>query len=476
MYSIHNIKKSLISGAIVASIALSSTSTISLAETLDIVNNGVSFTDVKNTDWFHDSVTEVAEMGLITGKGNGTFDPKGNLTLAEAISLASRARSNFEGTEIPNSQGEWYQGSVNFAKQNKIIGNNYEGRYNNPATRSEMAQIFASALPVSSYTQIKPVVVIPDVGTKDTNYIYIQQLYRAGILGGNDAYGTYNPQQTVSRAETATILQRILDPKVRESKSPQLKPVVQPQAPVVKPQAPVVTPQAPVVKPQAPVVTPQAPVVPPQAPVVTPQAPQSNGGTTVYAGQFRGQSSIQVVSNKPGTGLSQINTHYGRHTYGSTNQAEYDYVMEKIDRGYARAISEQGSFEVDINRYRNGDRDARLVNWMRNKMFYLDMSPETFNKVMIAQKTMDASGGTMATSTEKSLYNFLKNGKGDCNSIAYHVTASFDRAGFNTRIVHGPGHSWSEVQIDGKWHSYDGALSSSQKGSSGIQVAETFAK
>lgn len=49
-----------------------------------------SFTDVKNTDWSKNHVMTLANKGIFVGKGNGQFDPKGEITIAEVLTVINR--------------------------------------------------------------------------------------------------------------------------------------------------------------------------------------------------------------------------------------------------------------------------------------------------------------------------------------------------------------------------------------------------
>lgn len=53
----------------------------------------------------------------------------------------------------------------------------------------------------------------------------IYTLYNAGILTGSDAYGTFHPDDGITRAEVAAIMARIIDPAQRKTFTPQEKPV-----------------------------------------------------------------------------------------------------------------------------------------------------------------------------------------------------------------------------------------------------------
>lgn len=106
-------------------------STIAYADTsihnftnINSFEQGKTFTDVNASDWFAKDVQSVYELNLMGGKGNAIFDAKGNLTLAEAITMASRVNNIYNGGDsvIQNDgSGTWYGGSVKYAIEKGII-------------------------------------------------------------------------------------------------------------------------------------------------------------------------------------------------------------------------------------------------------------------------------------------------------------------------------------------------------------------
>ena len=48
---------------------------------------GVTFSDVPQGAWYYDVVTHLADSKVVSGKGNGQFDPQGNVTRAEMVKL-----------------------------------------------------------------------------------------------------------------------------------------------------------------------------------------------------------------------------------------------------------------------------------------------------------------------------------------------------------------------------------------------------
>ena len=51
------------------------------------------FTDVAKADWFYENVKEAYELGLMVGYGDGTFNPTGNITMAQTIAVAARVHA-----------------------------------------------------------------------------------------------------------------------------------------------------------------------------------------------------------------------------------------------------------------------------------------------------------------------------------------------------------------------------------------------
>lgn len=49
-----------------------------------------AFSDVPSNAWYAQDVAAAEKYGILQGTGNGRFSPDGNLTLAQAITMAAR--------------------------------------------------------------------------------------------------------------------------------------------------------------------------------------------------------------------------------------------------------------------------------------------------------------------------------------------------------------------------------------------------
>ncbi len=175
------------------------------------------FTDVPSDQWYTGSVADAFELGLMKGNSRDTFNPYGDVTIAEAVTMAARIHSIYStGTENfdQSTGGAWYQSYLDYALENGIISRAY---YNcdvsHKATRAQFAEIFAKSLPAEGLLAINDISdgVIPDVSSGESYAEYVYLLYRAGILTGSDSNGTFNPQTYITRAESAAIVSRMAE-------------------------------------------------------------------------------------------------------------------------------------------------------------------------------------------------------------------------------------------------------------------------
>lgn len=176
------------------------------------------FSDVENTAWYAGSVSSAFELGFMKGTADAVFSPTDNMTLAEAITIASRVHDAYTGggAAFDQSAGDnWYDCYVDYAAKNGIIGAGDYADYDRNARRHEMASIFAHAVPPDFLTAINDVREVPDVPATNAYAGELLSLYRAGVMLGNDGYGTFLPNNDVTRAEAAAIIERVALPEKR---------------------------------------------------------------------------------------------------------------------------------------------------------------------------------------------------------------------------------------------------------------------
>ena len=179
-----------------------------------------TFTDVSASSWYAGYVGDVQKYGIINGVGNNRFDPEGTLTLAQAITMSARTYAYENGKTIPTgSAGDWYQPYLQFAADNGICGmGEFGSNYNGVCSRLIMAQLFYRVFPENTERQLNNVTSLPDVPNTTQN-AGVFFLYQQGVLTGNDDIGTFEPYASITRAQTAAILNRVLDETKRQELS-----------------------------------------------------------------------------------------------------------------------------------------------------------------------------------------------------------------------------------------------------------------
>lgn len=180
------------------------------------------------------------------------------------------------------------------------------------------------------------------------------------------------------------------------------------------------------------------------------------------------------ASNSPSFGGGKsprgLTVRYGIHDYASKNQAEYNKVMEIVDKGVARLPS----IELDTDertgeyfkRYFSGDRakgyptdslDYRYLTIANNYYGHIveaGVSKETIDIVRKARQiAIELREGAIdpLDASPRSAYDALVNKRTDCDSDAQVYSAVFDSLGFNNTIVANPGHADIYIELEGKW-------------------------
>jgi len=172
------------------------------------------FTDVPANAWYAEDVQAAYNLSIINGKGSNLFDPSGNLTIAEAITLAVKTRNLTDGTTFTAGGTNWYDNAVTYALQKNMIASGDFNDYNVIITREQMAYIFSGALPAQDYPIINEDVIVPDInGSPYTEHIL--RLYEGGILIGTGDDKTFSPMTNITRAEAAAIIHRVAVPENR---------------------------------------------------------------------------------------------------------------------------------------------------------------------------------------------------------------------------------------------------------------------
>ena len=165
------------------------------------------FTDVGANQWFTPYVNFCANNGLIQGRGNGKFDPKGNITGYETLVMILRAIGYNDPKEFSSSN--WKYKASGYGNRLGLTENIAAGSLGAPATREMVSEIMFKGIlapmvkysPLTLYTTdllVDAAKVNEAAGTnkvvyaKDVPNTLMYQTFK--IVGkrtilGNDAFG-----------------------------------------------------------------------------------------------------------------------------------------------------------------------------------------------------------------------------------------------------------------------------------------------
>ena len=208
-----------------AVVSFSEASVVAVDGNVRITGSASPFSDVLPGDWFYGDVIAAVERGLVNGMTPSTYVPGGTLTAAQCVKLAACMHQlYYEGavTLTNSTDGAWYRSYADYALQNGILTQDFAD-YDAVIARAQFVQVFYRALPSSSFVPVNDIAdgAIPDVAVTDAAAEEIYAFYRAGILTGYTSTPGYadhafGAASSISRAEVATILNRMFDFSARQ--------------------------------------------------------------------------------------------------------------------------------------------------------------------------------------------------------------------------------------------------------------------
>ena len=170
-----------------------------------------TFSDVPAGSWYEEGIRTLYERGLT--EGSGRFSPQRGISLGDVVSMAVLLHRTYNGWSMPAGMS-----GLQYALNTGIITAGQYDDFTVPATRRSFAAIMANALPGEALEGVNIIMdgTIPDVPMSDPGAAGIYRLYRAGVLVGGDAQGTFRPDSPITRGTAAMISARMVNPALRQ--------------------------------------------------------------------------------------------------------------------------------------------------------------------------------------------------------------------------------------------------------------------
>ena len=206
-------KRKIVSAALACALA-ASLSVPALAADL-------TFSDVPSNQWAVQPIMEMTEQGLFSGttapvNGIGTFAPDDTMTRGAFLTVLTRWLFGDELDAMGVVPGApWWKNNYTLALQNGLLKDKeLGGDLDKAMNRQEMAVVLARAaqgLGLEPDTLVSES-AIPDWYSIGEGYREgVRLAYSLGFIGGVDSKGTFNPNGTLTRAQAATVVYRLLE-------------------------------------------------------------------------------------------------------------------------------------------------------------------------------------------------------------------------------------------------------------------------
>lgn len=184
---------------------------------IDMNSLSCGFSDVAPSAWYYQSAAAQQQLGLLKGVGKNRFAPNDSVTVAQALTAANRIYEKYHRTSASVHDGSWMEEARSKAIAYGLISESQYsvGDLSRAATRQETSSILYRALDKKEYPKLNERSTLPDMNADDAYFDEILDMYRAGVLSGSDSFGTFHPSASITRAEFAAILTRVVVPAMR---------------------------------------------------------------------------------------------------------------------------------------------------------------------------------------------------------------------------------------------------------------------
>ncbi len=166
------------------------------------------FNDVPQTEWYYKYVTELTTSGVLNGYEDGTFRPKGTVSLGEALKMIMISAGYPE--QAP-TDSHWASGYLARAKADNLLPANTIEKLDRAVNRYTIAEIACRALKLAPAA----VTVSPfgDMAATVSSAPYVMALYNIQVITGDTSKTTgqlvYNGTYAIERSQFAAIIWRV---------------------------------------------------------------------------------------------------------------------------------------------------------------------------------------------------------------------------------------------------------------------------
>jgi hypothetical protein len=170
--------------------------------------NAIGFSDVNKNDWYYESISELESFGVVNGYEDGSFRPKGKVKVTEFLKMILET----EGFDVVKKD-LWHEGYIDKSRELKLFDEEYT--YSEDIKRKDVALIIKR---ISESDRNYKSINFIDLENIEPKYVdAIAYVYNKEIINGYPD-GTFRPEETLTRAEAATLIKKFIEWKDKKGK------------------------------------------------------------------------------------------------------------------------------------------------------------------------------------------------------------------------------------------------------------------
>lgn len=183
------------------------------------ITTAASFTDVPSTHWAYESIEALVAMGIITGRGNGIFDPGSNMIRGDFVTVLGRLAginiSSYTGSDFSDvSSSMYYSPYIKWASSNALV-TGYSSTSFAPGDNITRAQMATLIVRYADHAGITLPTGVGDGGkfvddSKIDSWAYeaVYAARDAGLINGKTG-NVFDPAGKATRAEICALIHRL---------------------------------------------------------------------------------------------------------------------------------------------------------------------------------------------------------------------------------------------------------------------------
>lgn len=179
-----------------------------------VVQGMKTFSDSSN-HWARESIELLATKRIVFGKSEDRFAPQHSITRAEFAALLVRSLGLKDGGNTMHfsdiQPSDWFYGDVSIAAQYGLVSGLGDGRFqpNDSITREQMAVMAANALAISGSVEGAAAVFHDQDDISPWARSAVEHMVKQGIMNGKQSLH-FAPKDEATRAEAVIVLMRML--------------------------------------------------------------------------------------------------------------------------------------------------------------------------------------------------------------------------------------------------------------------------